>query len=920
MEVIGGVAAVLQFIGLLTKGLDKVMKVYRAVKNQPQALQDFKDELELFRMNLISVDEMLQQAEKEKVQFSIGLGPEDIRRALNSAENAFLDLRDIFDHIKNKSDRGDNPQTIQIIWEKSASTIKHLRARLSTFAMFTASPIVQLHMKLAEQKKTSFDPVERFAINFNDSILELEGHVPKKRNEAEDKIPVGWTSQKMRDTDRDSRRLITVSREVLRFTTETASESLRTRKITCERKRNRDSNCQSLGGTYGRTSVISHSSVCNSMSQAQATMSRLGIPFSNRERQDISNWRDHVAANVSQTRGTSHWKSGSQGHIEQIASLSPSSQKKHRQVMKKTSGSGSASTAEPLKVHCEQNTITKAAMHLISPDFENMYMLIAQTFKNRMGHNSTVQWAKETKQQLLHGTNTREYKALKERDIWELFKAIFRTETDSSVKATLNPFISSPLLDEVRFNEGKKLYQRGNLVTAAPLLILYASNERQRGEMSGVYQRKTHICRPETQKSLLCGKLLCQLDPFSRHGPKSLHCSSCGDESLWPSSWPWLPQFFAFLSLEKYLCTTTKLDDDFYSSAKSAVLQFASVMDRMAEDTIGTMAVASAVMYFLARKGQADFDTNSIPLGLHLTWKGTLPYFKSQQNLMLVLAKSSSEKAAKVGIELLDKCYRRISFTQEIKDRQDPPVLYDRIRTMLIKNSGKLWGSEDSRYSDSPTRYPVIELLVTCTPRLQWGVFGAADEISYLLKNIRRENRLFGWSLEELCYLLRQAIIAGNPMAVAILMRTQKKSHRPMNWPLLFQRCIKDLQSFVPGIDTIPDSGAHWEAVETTIHSLPLLSVPEAFSLTEADAPIFIQLHLLLRLSSLLIKVKMILKVLELYENVKRLRRYQAHIIIRRKLIAVARGDRRFKRKRNVVVKSLGRFGKKKSEEIRGTA
>ncbi|KAF5582652.1 hypothetical protein FPCIR_9403 [Fusarium pseudocircinatum] len=707
MEVVGGVAAVLQFFGLLMKGLDKVAKVYRAAKNQPQALQEFKDDLELFRTNLISVDEALQKAERAKVQFSIGLGPEDLRGALNSAENAFLDLKDIFDDIKKKSDRGDRPSTIQMTWEKSASTIKHLRARMLTFAMFTQSPIIQLQMKLAEQKKTSFDPVESFVINFNDSIHNLERHVLKERNETEDEIPVGWTRQKMRDTNRDSSRLIAVSREVLRYTTETASESLRTRKGTCKRKQNRDSYCKTFGGTYGRMSVLSHSSVRNSMSQAQATMSRLGIPLSKRERQDISDWQDHVIANESQTRGTSHWMSGSQDQLEQVASLSPSSQRKHREVIKKASDSISASPVDPLKVHCEQNTIIKAAMYVISPDFEDMYMGIAQTFKDRMGHNSTVQWARETKQQLLHGTNTRESKALRERDIWELFEAIFRTEADSSVKATLNPFISSPLLNEVRFNEGKKLYQHGNLVTAAPLLILYASNERQRGEMSGIYQRKTHVCRPETQKSLLCGKLLCQLDPFSRHAPKSLHCSSCGDKSVWPSSWPWLPHFFAFLSLKKYLCTTTKLDDDFYSSAKSAVLQFASVMDRMAEDTMGTMAVASAVMHFLAREGKADFDTNSIPLGLHLTWRGTLPYFRSQQNLMLVLAKSSSEKAANVGIELLDKHYRRISFTQEIKDRQDPPVLYDRIRSMLGKNSGKLWGSEDFRYSDSPIRYPL---------------------------------------------------------------------------------------------------------------------------------------------------------------------------------------------------------------------
>ncbi|KAF4945079.1 hypothetical protein FGADI_12213 [Fusarium gaditjirri] len=924
MEVVGGLAAVLQLSGLLIKGLDKVIKVYRAVKNQPQQLQEFEDELRLMRTNLISVDEILQEVEKAGVQFSIGLGPEDIKKALNSAEKAFLDLLDIFNGIKNKSDSGDSPATIQKTWEKSASTIKHLRARMSTFATFTQSPLLHLHLKLAEHKKCShyeqFDPVVDYVIEFIESISELEDHVLKERNETEDEIPIGWTRQKMKDIDRDSSQLIMVSRSVLRYTTETSSESLRTRNREWKRKRNRDSHCQDLGSTYGRMSMVSHSSVYNSVSQAQATMSLLGVPLSNRERQDISDWRDHVIPNGSRTRGTSHLKSGSRNHSEQITSVSPPSQKKQREVKQKTSDSVSASPVEPLNVYCEQNTIVKAAMHIISPDFEDMYMRIAQIFKNRMGSNQTAQWAKEIKQQLLYGTNTRESKALGGRDTWMLFEAIFRTTTDSSIKATLNPFISSPLLNEVRFNEGKKLYQRGNLVTAAPLLILCASNERQRGEMRGIYQQEKHVCRPETEKSLLCGKLLCQLDPFSNHAPESLYCSSCEHKSAWPSSWPWLPQFFAFLSLDKYVWTTTKLDNDFYSSAKSAVLQFASVMDHMAEDTMGTLAVASAVMQLLVRKGKAEFDTSNIPLGLYLTWQGTLPYFRSQQNSMLALAKSSSEKAANVGIELLRKQYRRISFTQQLNDRQDPPVLYDRIRSMLVKNGGKLWGSENSRCSDSPVRYPVIELLVTCTPRLQWGVFGAADEIYYLLRRIRRENPLFGWSLEELSYLIRQAIMAGNPMAVAILMQTQKKSHRPMNWPLLFQTCIKDLQPFVPGIDVIPDEGASWQAVEATIHSLPLLSVPEAFSLTEADAPFFVQLHLFLRLTSLIIKLERILKIVELYEMVKRLRRYQAHIMIRRKRIAVDIVDGKFERNRETVVRSLGKGGKQKKGEIRGTA
>ncbi|KAF4444538.1 Di-copper centre-containing protein [Fusarium austroafricanum] len=652
---------------------DSASKIFSAVKNKDQILKETDDDIKIMRMNLIALDKLAHRAEKSKVQFHVGLGPEDIRAVLSSAEKTF------------------------------------------------SSPIL-FGIQLMERRRGSWPELDEAALDhvlaLNNSIYRLENSLSEVQNKPDDLKSLGWTQQTVMDSVRDSRQLVDLARKAIVATT-TATEPGQSHTRARNRKRNRDAYRQCADETHRSQSVVSQSSVYNSVSQARATMSRLGEPLSNSERQDVADWRDNVLTNGAQTGGTSHLKSGSLDHSEQIASVSPPSQKKKQELIQKTLHSIPASPVEPRNVHCEPNTIVKAATHLISPDFEDMYIHIAQAFKNRMGHNKTVQWTKDTKQQLLRGTNTRESTALGGGDTWMLFEAVFRTKTDSSVKATLNPFISSPLLNEVRFNEGKKLYQRGNLVTAAPLLILFANNERQRGEISGIYQRKTHACRPETEKSLLCGKLLCQLDPFSSRAPESLYCSGCKDKSVWPSSWPWLPQFFAFLSLDKYSRTARGLDNDFYSSAKSAVLQFFSVMDRMAEDTVGTLAVASAVMHFLVRQGKATFDTNNIPLGLHLTWTGTLPYFRSQQKSMLVLAKSSSEQAADMGLELLRKHYRRISFAQELKDRQDPPVLYERIRSMLIKNGGKLWGSEGPRYRDSPTRYPVIELLATCTPRLQ---------------------------------------------------------------------------------------------------------------------------------------------------------------------------------------------------------
>lgn len=285
--------------------------------------------------------------------------------------------------------------------------------------------------------------------------------------------------------------------------------------------------------------------------------------------------------------------------------------------------------------------------------------------------------------------------------------------------------------------------------------------------------------------------------------------------------------------------------------AELAISECYSVLGHLAEDTLGTLAVVSAVMQFI-RERNAAFCINNAPLGLDMTWAGSLPYFISQQELMLDLAKTCPEKSAHVGEKLLKQRYRRIDFFHELDDRKNPPALYERIHEILIKNGGKLWRrQEDPPRNNTQTRFPVLELLVTSTPRLQWGVFGAADEIEYLIERILSEDSSFGWDLNELSYLIRMAILAGNPTAVSILIWSQRESVKPIDWPGLFERCITNLEEYWPDIHLLRLDTACWRAVSTMIECLPISSVPKAaiLVLNPSTHPLII-FHLYLRLES----------------------------------------------------------------------
>ncbi|KAK7432968.1 hypothetical protein QQZ08_000439 [Neonectria magnoliae] len=75
-------------------------------------------------------------------------------------------------------------------------------------------------------------------------------------------------------------------------------------------------------------------------------------------------------------------------------------------------------------------------------------------------------------------------------------------------------------------------------------------------------------------------------------------------------------------------------------------------MGHMVEDSFGTLAVALAVMQMMQQR-DASFEIKNVPLGIDMTWKGSLPYFKFQQTSMLVLAKTDPEESADLGMELL---------------------------------------------------------------------------------------------------------------------------------------------------------------------------------------------------------------------------------------------------------------------------
>ncbi|EXL90422.1 hypothetical protein NOF04DRAFT_20673 [Fusarium oxysporum II5] len=757
MEPLGAVAAVLQLTGVVMQGLKTVNDVYQGFKNQDQTLKELYEEIQQMRLHLISFENIVLKASNSGVPLPDGMSLDDVRATLSNAKKTLQILRYIFDYIKNTAERGGGRikarLRVGLAWEKSAPTIEHLRKRMSTFATMMQTPTILLGIELNEYRMNSYKDQGEV---LTDHVLNLEDRIDELRRDAEDiqirpnDFNLPWVDgQQAMTTMQDSKELACLAGKVLSSAT-TVGKSLDSEPELNSRKQNRDTRYQDHDGHQGSPNSNSHSSsVYNSVLKATATMSLIGVPLSSRQKDNIFNWRDNVIAEESDAGNPSVLNSGST--------------KGHRQIL----------TAQPSGPCNEPNTVSEAAAHLITLDLEDLCSRVAVVFMKRMGNNKALQWIRDMRQQLLQSGHLDIAKSSANKDARLVLQAIFRTNPESTNKPNSNPFVSSPSLMDVRFNEGKKLYERGNLITAAPLLILFARDQRSRNEISGAYKGISHACRPETDRSLLCGKLLCQMDPFSYYGPRSLVCSRCKGKS----AWPYLPMLFAHLALHKYSRGAIRLPRGFQHHAELAISECYSVLGHLAEDKLGTLAVASAVMQFM-RERNATFCINNAPLGLDMTWAGSLPYFMSQQELMLDLAKTCPKRSADVGEKLLKQHYRRIDFFHELDDRTDPPALYERIHEMLIKNGGKLWRrQEDLPRNNTQTRFPVLELLVTSTPRLQWGVFGAADEIEYLMERILSEDSSFGWDLDELSCLIRMAILAGNPMAVSILIWSQRESN-----------------------------------------------------------------------------------------------------------------------------------------------
>ncbi|RTE80722.1 hypothetical protein BHE90_004768 [Fusarium euwallaceae] len=804
MEVLGAVAGTLQLIQALSKGLDEVRKVYHEIKHQDETLKEFDADIKQMEMTLSAFEVVVRTASNSKVQIPDGLDLEEIKDALENGKRTFLSLAKIFDYIKKKSrhDGGQIQGQVRVhrAWRKTAPTISHLRARMSTFTLMMQTPVILLKIEISQCKANSashqVNTLTDHILDLKDSIDRLRHHASDAQQRQGNPDPASLSRQSVKDTINDSNELVNLATSILETAT-TVGASIQTRIGVSTGKRARALRHSRTKRTSNQASL---SNVYNPALAVQATLSLVGVPLSTGERESISTWRDNVITNQGGDAGSSDL--GPRTTEARAPNLFP--QQPH--------------------VYQEPDPILDAAMHLISPHFEDICSSVAEIFKSHLGNNRALPWMNTTRQDLLKAGNFQLPRTSKIQDVWLFLDAMFRTNLSQSLGdgTRSNPFVSSPSLMEARFLMGRTSYQRGNLVTAAPLLIIFASNEKARIQSSGALDGPSHVCRPETERSLLCGKLLCQLDPFSFYGPKSLFCSKCEGKS----AWPYLPMVFARLALYKYSRGAMELPDHFDHFAKLFVLDCFSVMGHMVEDNFGTLAVASAVIEMM-QQTDVPFEINKVPMRVYMTWEGSLPYFQSQQTKMLVLAETDPEASAKLGLNLLRRHYRRIDYSQEIDDRRDPPALYQRIRGMLVESGGKLWAQATSRQNGTHTRFPVLELLVTSTPRLQWGVFGAAEEIRYLLGLMKTEDPSFGWCLDELSYLIRAAIVAGNPMAVAILMHSQIKSDHSVEWPLLFQYSMQGLGTLSKDTLRVEVDTAHWTAIQTMIQCLPLHSIPE---------------------------------------------------------------------------------------------
>ncbi|KAJ3456605.1 hypothetical protein MRS44_016628 [Fusarium solani] len=480
MEVLGAVAGTLQLIQALMKGLDEVNKVHHEIKHQDQTLKDFDADLEQMEMTLIAFEGVVRTASNSKSmekecsydQASPGANVDihvDDANTGNSIENA-------------KQTSGANRSSE--ISQRKANSVSHQVNNLTDHILHLKDSIDQLRHRASDTQQGQGDP-----------------------------DTTGLTGQSVKDTINDSNELANLASSILETAT-TVGASIKSRIGVKTGNRTRAPRHSRAKRTLNQAS---QSNVYNPILALEASMSLIGVPLSTGERENISNWRDNVVTNQGGDAGSSHPGSESSRNSKQIvAPPSSASGNQSRPETRDPSLFPSMFPQLPLAYH-EPDLILDAAMHLISPHFEDICSSVADMFKCRIRDDRALPWMNKRRQQLLKAGNFKMPRTSQTGDVWLFLDAIFRTNLSQrfSDGVRSNPFISSPSLMEARFLMGRTGYQRGNLVTAAPLLIIFANNERIRIQSSGAFEGPSHVCRPETERGLLCGKLLCQLDPFS---------------------------------------------------------------------------------------------------------------------------------------------------------------------------------------------------------------------------------------------------------------------------------------------------------------------------------------------------------------------------------------------------------------------
>ncbi|KAH7008402.1 hypothetical protein EDB80DRAFT_716481 [Ilyonectria destructans] len=831
MEGFGAAAGLLQVLEYLMRLSSEVRSVYKEIKYIKQTTDDFDNDTRLMGITLAAINSELQTARSSNSGLPDWLNMKELQIAFDNANRTLLSLKEILVDIKeqNKLRQAGPVAQIQMYrdWKTYAPKINHHQSRIAVFVKMMKIPMMFLNMhnttnvahSMVQDHQAQLTLLRTDIAGLKNSIDNLRSHALMVCDDTKKMSEAALRGQSVEVAVHDAEEQVEVASKILQSATTAeatiASGTTVGSRTIYQRHRNSDES---------EATQAPRPTVYNAAIEIEASISLIGLPLSDRERNKITSWRDSVIKDPSSRPDSKEIPS----LIAEIA--------QHRSQTTSTFKSSSAKLAlsEPETLHLlDETSETKfgleMGMGLTPSDLKEISSAAVEKIRSKGKDSVVLKKMRKLRCQVLQVRQVDDHDIptiSKAEHAYEFLDAIFQTNTspptDDSRK--LKRFDLSPSLMEARYILAKIFYHKGNLVSAAPLLIIFAKSEMIRilslGDQKMSRNPPQHTCRPETERMLLCGKLLCQLDPFSFRGPRSFVCLECRGKC----AWPYLPMVFAYLALHKFSHGAMKLPKDFTTYARVAVSGFFSVVDTMVEDMFGTLAVACAVQKMMKDRDKS-FHVESVPMGIDMDWKGSITYFVSQQSLMASLARTNPEESANLGIELLSKSYRRINADQEIRDGTTEPELYQCIRRMLVKNGGKLWMQTTCQTTCTHSPFPVLEYMATCTPVLQCGVFGAAEEIEYLLDSNISENPSFNWTPKELTHLIRIAINAGNPMAVAVLIRSQIQSHKPMDWAYICLHVLLDHKDILQGGREKELNPARWKAVETAIRCIPRLPI-----------------------------------------------------------------------------------------------